>query len=101
MAMLQYRGPTTKATPVSGTTSASVPVRSTSTLPSTSATPTPGQASTTPTASPTELALANSILSAPGGCVAVGMLDGSGDASDVWVAGWAHDHLATSATVSY
>jgi hypothetical protein len=101
MAMLQYRGPTTKATPVSGTTSASVPVRSTSTLPSTSATPAPGQASTTPTASPTGLALANSLLSAPSGASVLVIGDGSGDETNEWVAVWARDHLATSATVSY
>ena len=100
MAMLQYRVPTTKATPVSGTTSESA-VRSPSTLPSTSATPTPGQASTTPTASPTGLALANSILSAPGGASALVIGDGSGDATNEWVAVWARDHLATNATVSY
>jgi hypothetical protein len=101
MAMLQYRGPTTKATPVPGTVSASVPVRSTSTLPSTSATPTPGQASTTPTASPTGLALANSILSAPSGASVLVIGDGTGDATNEWVAVWARDHLATKATVSY
>jgi len=101
MAMLQYRGPTTKTTPVPGTASASVPVRSTSTLPSTSATPTPGQASTTPTASPTGLALANSILSAPSGASVLVIGDGTGDATNEWVAVWARDHLATKATVSY
>jgi hypothetical protein len=101
MAMFQYRVPTTKATPVSGTTSASVPVRSTSTLLSTSATPSPAKASTTPTASPTGLALANSILSAPSGASVLVIGDGTGDATNEWVAVWAHDHLATNATVSY
>jgi GDSL-like Lipase/Acylhydrolase family len=100
MAMLQYRGPTTKATPVSGPTSASVPVRSTSTLLSTSATPTPAKVST-PTASPTGLALANSLLSAPSGASVLVIGDGTGDATDEWVAVWARDHLATNARVSY
>ena len=100
MAMIQYRAPNAKATPVSGTTSASVPVRSTSTFASTSATPSPAKAST-PTASPTGLALANSILSAPGGASVLVIGDGTGDATNEWVAVWARDHLATKATVSY
>jgi len=101
LAVRQYRvpaTPTTWATPatVSGATSASVPVPSTSTLPSTSAT-----ASSTPTASPTGLALANSILSAPSGASVLVIGDGTGDATNEWVAVWARDHLATKATVSY
>jgi len=101
LAVRQYRvpaTPTTWATPatVSGATSASVPVPSTSTLPSTSAT-----ASSTPTASPTGLALANSILSAPSGASVLVIGDGTGDATNEWVAVWARDHLATNATVSY
>jgi hypothetical protein len=100
LAVRQYRvpaTPTTWATPatVSGATSASVPVPSTSTLPSTSA------ASSTPTASPTGLALANSILSAPSGASVLVIGDGTGDATNEWVAVWARDHLATNATVSY
>jgi hypothetical protein len=85
---------------VSATSSASAPVPSPSTDLSTSATPSPATAST-PTAAPTGLALANSILSAPDGASALVFGDGSGDATDEWVALWAREHLATNATVSY
>ena len=69
--------------------------------PSPSATPTPAETSTTPTAPPTGLALANSILTAPSGASVLVYGDGTGDATDEWVAVWARDHLATTATVSY
>jgi hypothetical protein len=55
----------------------------------------------TPTAPPTGLALAQSILTAPGGASVLVIGDGSGDETNEWVAVWARDHLATTAKVSY
>ena len=99
MAMLQYYAPATGASPgrLIDTSSASVPSPPPSATPSAAVTPEP---STTP-APLTGLALAHSILSAPSGASVLVYGDGSGDATNEWVADWARDHLATNATVTY
>ncbi len=101
LAMLQYRAPAPRAATalVMSSTSASVPARSSSPSPSASASP--SAPASTPAPPLTGLALANSILTAPSGASVLVFGDGSGDATDEWVAVWARDHLTTTATVSY
>lgn len=106
MAMLQYRAPAAEARPaptpsqVSPVASASVSTGGAS--PTQSPTPRSEEATApTPTPAPTGLTLAASILKAPTGASVLVIGDGSGDEPDEWVAVWARDHLATTATVSY